>query len=152
MTEPQNDGNATVHSVHSSDLFILDDNRNPVHCPDIYEWGAWVESESNRRVSLTRIGSITVRTMFFGVRIPAPPESGIDYVFFETSVSSGFYASALIRTQTYNGAMHAHGLACGRVLRFRFIPPAIQDWLRLIHDATTYFRFRLACAVRAIFP
>lgn len=152
MTEPQADGmNGTRADMHVHSLFILDEDRKPVPCPNIDRWAKWFEDQRNSHLAYSRIGGVTISTKFIGVRLPAPPESGLESLFFETSITRGFFCGHALRTQTYNGAMHAHGVAVGAVTRFRYIPAFIQDALRFTHELTNHLRFHLARIARALF-
>ena len=49
------------------DLYILNDERNPILEPDVIKWGRWFENISNRILVKTQIGDVQVSTVFLGI-------------------------------------------------------------------------------------
>lgn len=46
--------------------YILDENGEPKHCPNIIEWGQWFET-ADRHVALTETELMTISTVFLGI-------------------------------------------------------------------------------------
>jgi hypothetical protein len=66
--------------------YILDDDKQPILCPDLIRWSVWFERDENRLVALAQVGDYTISTVF----------SGIDHVYdggipllFESMVFNG---------------------------------------------------------------
>jgi hypothetical protein len=46
--------------------YILDENGEPVLCPNLFEWGAWFESH-DRTIAYTEVKGLCVSTVFLGL-------------------------------------------------------------------------------------
>lgn len=94
-----------------SHKYILDRDHNPVIEIDINEWGHWLDIPSNRRVSVTKIGEVTVSTVFLGydhniLDDDSPP------ILFETMVFGDTpHSSYLKRYCTWDEAKKGHEVA-----------------------------------------
>ncbi len=73
--------------------YILDEDKNPVACDDLDQWGKWFEGVGNRHVARTTVVSkggveYNVSTVFLGIDhdFNLPP---IKPVLFETMVFGG---------------------------------------------------------------
>lgn len=49
--------------------WILDENRNPVECPDVNVWGRWMERFANRNIKQTWLpkNGYKISTVFLGM-------------------------------------------------------------------------------------
>jgi len=48
--------------------YVLDENGEPKHEPDMHEWGRWlVEREADRRIAHTMVGDVRISTVFLGL-------------------------------------------------------------------------------------
>jgi hypothetical protein len=85
--------------------FILDDQNNPVPCPDILEWGKFFQQKKRRRVARTKVGDVLVSTVFLGLDHnwgDGPP------VLFETMVFDGDLDQEINRYPTWDEAVKGH--------------------------------------------
>lgn len=99
-----------------TDLFILDDNNNPVPCPeeDLIDWGAWMKTakETGRAlVAESTVGTYHIRTHFCGCDHNwenGPP------VLFETLVTQNNERRDLHtkRYTTWEEAQSGHAQVC----------------------------------------
>lgn len=88
-----------------SDLYILDDERNPVRVKNIDEWGDWFQDFKMRRVAETHIGKIRVSTVFLGIDHSfggGPP------ILFETMIFGGELDQWQERCCTWDAAVKMH--------------------------------------------
>jgi hypothetical protein len=49
-----------------TDRYILDENGDPVPCPDLFDWGAWFEA-ADRHMACTAVNGLLVSTVFLGL-------------------------------------------------------------------------------------
>lgn len=85
--------------------YILDDNHQPVPCPDTIGWAMWMERSRERYVARTRMGKVLVSTVFLGLDHGyrgGPP------VLFETMVFGGKLDDRMARYCTYDEARAGH--------------------------------------------
>lgn len=47
--------------------YILNEQGEPVPCPDVLEWGAWFGDNDNRRLKRDEVGNVLVSTVFLGL-------------------------------------------------------------------------------------
>lgn len=62
-------------------LFVLDDNRHPVACPDVLKWGLWYE-QADRSVAYTTVKDGYLSTVFLAIDHSFLP--GAKPLLFET--------------------------------------------------------------------
>jgi hypothetical protein len=53
--------------VRHTYLYALDENHNPVECPNVHEWARMFEDDESRRVGATHINGLFVSTVFLGI-------------------------------------------------------------------------------------
>lgn len=87
--------------------YILDD-KTPIECPDIIEWGKWFE-KAERHVAKTEAGDVKVSTVFLGLDHSfgeGPP------LLFETMIFGGDHDEEMWRYSTWDEAEQGHESAC----------------------------------------
>lgn len=97
-----------------SGKYVLD-GKTPVPVSDVIEWGTWFES-ADRHVSQTKIGGVTVSTVFLGLDHSFgsdPP------VLFETMVFGGLLDEEMARYETWDQAVAGHDAMVERVKSIR---------------------------------
>jgi hypothetical protein len=85
--------------------YVLNDNNEPVVERDTNKFCKWIESNDNRRIAYTKVGSKAVSTVFLGI------DHGFDGgppVLFETMVFGGKFNEYMERYCTYEGALEGH--------------------------------------------
>ena len=50
-----------------SEMYILDENGNPVEEKDLMKWAEWIENSRERRVAYDLVGEHEVSTVFLGL-------------------------------------------------------------------------------------
>ena len=83
------------------EMYILDDERNPVRCDDIGKWGEFQRDPEKRRVARSEFGPVSVSTVFLG-----PP------LLFETMIFGGKSDGYMDRYGTWQEAEAGHEAAC----------------------------------------
>lgn len=51
----------------ANSCYILDDEGNPIPCPDLIEWAKWFENSNNRQLKKDLVGKYWVSTVFLGL-------------------------------------------------------------------------------------
>lgn len=82
-------------------LWILEDKK-PVPCKDVEAWATWMAHPLVRIVSLSRLGSVEVSTVFLGISFLDPP------LLFETMVFGGPNAGRCSKSYTWEEAEAEH--------------------------------------------
>lgn len=109
--------------------YILDENNNPIPCPELLKWSQWVDDAARsgrRHVGDTRKYGIRVSTVFLGLSHslgdPGPP------VLFETMIfRDGECDDFQTRCCTWNEAVLMHEEACR--IAFTDVEVQINDFL-----------------------
>ena len=83
-----------------------------IECPDELEWAQWYET-ADRRVDLTRVGSVEVSTVFLSLD-PRYIGDGPPLVF-ETLVFGGVMDGEMERCSTWDEAVAQHAAMVSRV-------------------------------------
>ena len=114
MSKPNGNGHTssgeeTPHPL----MYVLDESGEPVPARDLMTWGAWMERRGIRTIARTRIGPVTVSTIFTGIdqRLlgDGPP------LLFETMIFEGGRDGAIWRYVTREEAIAGHAAAVKRV-------------------------------------
>ena len=92
--------------------FILNDNHKPVPCPDLTEWGTWMQDTERRRVALWQQGDVRVSTVFLGLDHQFAQG---DPLLFETMVFGGPHDGEQDRYSTWDEAQAGHDATVARV-------------------------------------
>lgn len=94
-----------------SDLYILDENGNPLRTESIQEWGAFFEDRNKRRVALDVFEQdgqdITVSTVFLGMDHSWSPKPH-DPVLWETMIFGGPRSEWQDRYTSKGAALEGH--------------------------------------------
>lgn len=85
------------------DRYILD-GHNPVPCPDLMEWGRWMQT-ADRQVDRTQVGESDVSTVFLGIDHAFGNDGP---VLFETLIFGGPRDGDGDRYQTWEQAEAGH--------------------------------------------
>lgn len=93
--------------------YILQD-REPVECEDLHEWGAWISKVENKRVLSTEIGDVRVSTVFLGLDHSFGEGAP---VLFETMIFGGEHDQYQDRYCSYDEAEKGHQEAINLVLK-----------------------------------
>lgn len=95
-----------------SDKYILDENRVPVPCNDLMEWGKWLET-ANRHVAKEMVGDVRVSTVFLGLNHSYGNGAPL---LFETMIFGGPHDGHQTRCTFWDEAekMHAEAVAMAR--------------------------------------
>ena len=91
------------------EMYILDDERNPVSCDDIGKWGEFQRDPEKRRVARSEFGPVSVSTVFLGMDHSfggGPP------LLFETMIFGGKSDGYMDRYSTWQEAEAGHEAAC----------------------------------------
>ena len=91
-------------------MYILK-GKEIIPCPDIIEWGKWMET-ANRRVARETFGYSDVSTIFLGIDLhhgDGPP------LLFETLVFGGDLSDEMDRYSTWDEAVLGHKAMVDRV-------------------------------------
>ncbi len=101
-----------------SDLYVLDENHNPVRCADLMEWGRRF-GMSQRRVAFTGIECLTISTVFLGINHQFFP--GAPPLLFETMIFGDGSDEYQERCSTWEEAeaMHERAVAHAKELLAR---------------------------------
>mgnify|MGYP000154984527 CR=1 FL=1 len=93
------------------DRYITDSDGQPLLCPDLMTWAAWMES-GERRVALDVFGDVRVSTVFLGIdhRFDAG-----DPVLWETMVFGGPLDGEQERYTSRAAALDGHQAMADRV-------------------------------------
>jgi len=95
-----------------NDKYILNDDRTPVPCSALIEWGRWMQT-ANRRVAEKYVGEVRISTVFLGLNhqygLGAP-------LLFETMIFGGPHDGYQDRCTFWDQAetMHAAAVALAR--------------------------------------
>ena len=73
--------------------YKMDDDGNPIECPDILEWAKWF-NETDRSIADNKIGKVRISTIFNGT--PLMNSDSNDFFFFETVIFGGDKKSTII--------------------------------------------------------
>ncbi len=94
--------------------YILDENNQPVEVEDILEWARLISDDKKKRVDYTKIGNVTISTVFLGLdhgwgreHIP---------ILFETMIFGGRLDNYQNRYETYDQAVEGHKNAIAMVI------------------------------------
>jgi len=94
-----------------TDKFILD-GQTPVECPDLIEWGQWMQT-ADRHVAKTKINdNVKVSTVFLGLDHSfgeGPP------LLFETMIFGGEHDQYMERFETWEQAETGHKVAVASI-------------------------------------
>jgi hypothetical protein len=96
----------------SGRYILTDDNQEPVLCPDLMEWGRWMQDTDRRRVALFEQGDVRVSTVFLG--LDHSFGSG-EPLLFETMVFGGPLDGEQDRYATRSAAQAGHDVIVARV-------------------------------------
>ncbi len=92
-------------------MYILNENREPVPCPDLIQWARWHGDINNRRVQqdYIYIGNhrVFVSTVFYGIDYGINPDNDKP-VLFETLIQGGSLNGATWRYSSWDEAMKGH--------------------------------------------
>lgn len=88
-------------------VYILDENHEPVPCESDAEWGMWMCGR-NKIVEQSQVGEIKVSTVFLGMDHSF---SGGDPTFFETMIFGGPLDQNMWRYRTWEEAVTGHAEA-----------------------------------------
>ena len=107
-----------------SDLYILDENRNPARVSNVLEWGAWMQG-ATRHVAKSEVNGVQVSTVFLG----------IDHnwgwqdrpVLFETMVFGGKYDLEQERYCTWSEAEAGHERWVAKVEESEQWPASVEE-------------------------
>lgn len=105
--------------------YVLDMDKNPVKCDDLFEWSEWMDDDKNTRVAKTEKGGIWVSTVFLGLDHSM---GGKTPVLFETMIFGGQDNEYQTRCATYPEAVAMHKKACD--IAFRPFIKRIMDRFR----------------------
>jgi hypothetical protein len=104
-----------------SDRYILDEQGQPVECPDLMTWARWFEAgEHRRRIALDKRGDITVSTVFLGLDhsfFGGPP------VLWETMIFGGEHDEDQERYTSQADALAGHARMCELAFGAPITPP-----------------------------
>lgn len=103
-------------SLHLPGLYILDDNKRPVSCPDVLTWGRWIARDENRLVAHSFAHGLSVSTVFLGI-------DGLTFIcggpplIWETMVFGGppNVDQSQRRYATYRAALRGHIETCRKL-------------------------------------
>lgn len=114
------------------DLYVLDDEHNPVPEPSALKWGLWLETSGRRRVALDDLGGgHVVSTVFLGINHNfggGPP------VLFETLIGDPDGEQEIYRYCTWDEAEKGHVAHVARITS-RLGPEAtLKSFRRRRHD------------------
>jgi hypothetical protein len=97
------------HASHMDPYTYILVDRVPVQHANDDEWVQWYLDVKNRRVDLTKIGDVTISTVFGGLDIM--PEKGM----FETQIFGGEHGGDVWRAATWDEAERRHAEAVALV-------------------------------------
>lgn len=83
-------------------------NKKPVAEPDVFKWAEWFE-QADRKVARTKIGKVTVSTVFLALKDWGADET--PPLLFETMIFGGPLDGYQDRTSTWAEAEKAHQAA-----------------------------------------
>lgn len=92
--------------------YILNESHELVPCPDLMEWGRWMQDDERRRVAAWEQDGVRVSTVFLGLDhsfMPGAP------VVFETMVFGGTHDGDQERYHTWDEAQAGHDAIVARV-------------------------------------
>lgn len=93
--------------------YILDEDNNPVICPDINTWAAWFET-ADRHVAYSSVGDVNISTVFLGMGHnfgrEGPP------ILWETMIFGGLNDGYQARCASYEDAKKEHEFAVKLVI------------------------------------
>ena len=101
--------------------YILDENRQPVPCPGVLEWGKWFEAafrNKTRQVARTMVGDVRISTVFLGLD-HSFSETG-PLILYETMVFGGAMDEYQDRYSTWKEAEAGHRSTVEQVKRVRW--------------------------------
>lgn len=96
-----------------SNLYILNDQKQPILIGDTIEWAQWIET-ADRRVALTKINGYRVSTVFLGLDHSWGEEEGPlifeTMIFKEDDEAVDWGGELQYRYKTWDDAQHGHDL------------------------------------------
>lgn len=95
-----------------SNLYILNENGDPVVCEDLIAWAKWFERPGLRMVALDEIGDVAVSTVFLGLNYAF---SGGPPVLWETMIFGGEHDEYQERYTNRQDALTGHAKAVAMV-------------------------------------
>ena len=129
-----NDYAAEARRVEANSRYILD-GREPVLCPDLMEWGKWMQT-AERTVAKTVVGANLISTVFLG--LDHSYTGGVP-ILFETMIFGGRFDQYQDRYSTYSLAEAGHVEAVEMVRRSERWPWKLlyimSAWRNKLRDA-----------------
>lgn len=93
-------------------MYILDDQKNPVRCDSMEQWGDFIRVPDNKIVASSEFGDARVSTVFLGMDHSF---GGGLPLLFETMIFGGKHDGYQERYHTWAEAEAGHDVACGIV-------------------------------------
>lgn len=107
--------------THASGRYILDENKTPIPCEDLWEWANWFENSENRRVAHDE--ETGVSTVFLAVNHGITQEGAP--ILFETMAFGGRFDGHQERCCTYQEALEMHAKIVEAVKRADLAVPGV---------------------------
>lgn len=108
--------------------YILNDQGLPVPEPDVLKWAQWFDGDDHRLVKQTKIGRVSVSTVFLGIDHGWDNEEPI---LWETMVFGGIHDQSQWRYSSREAAVLEHVCIVASISKRRYSEFFIYLWQRL---------------------